>query len=127
MNYNVYILSEAFKIDEGGISDLYILADEAKDFDAFYKVLVAEMKKNPNAKDFKEDKEFKNWAKWLYDDAKKLMKESIVNEYRAISSTNADGLIEHLKRTVTIEETIVMKITRNANNVWTYEKIEEKN
>lgn len=64
-------------ITEGSISDIHIMAQEAKDFKSFIKAFTKEHHDLSNAG---EPGQFEAWLKSIYDDAKESMDESVVNE-----------------------------------------------
>ena len=72
-NQELQFIVEKYNVSEGAISDLYIDAHQAKNFDEFYKKLVSDMK--AKHKEFSADKEFQSWANWIYTEAKKVMDE----------------------------------------------------
>lgn len=68
---------ESVEVNEGAISDIHIMAQEAKDFKSFVKEFTKEYHDLSNAG---EPGQFKEWLQSIYDNAKESMDESVVTE-----------------------------------------------
>jgi hypothetical protein len=68
---------ESVEVNEGAISDIHIMAQEAKDFKSFVKEFT---KSHHDLSKAGEPGQFEAWLKSIYDDAKESMDESVVNE-----------------------------------------------
>lgn len=65
------------KTNEGAISDIHIMAQEAKDFKSFVKAFT---KEHHDLSGAGEPGQFEAWLQTIYDDAKESMDESVTNE-----------------------------------------------
>jgi hypothetical protein len=68
---------ESVEVNEGAISDIHIMAQEAKDFKSFVKEFT---KTHHDLSKAGEPGQFEAWLKSIYDDAKESMDESVVSE-----------------------------------------------
>jgi hypothetical protein len=68
---------ESVEVNEGAISDIHIMAQEAKDFKSFVKEFT---KTHHDLSKAGEPGQFEAWLKSIYDDAKESMDESVVTE-----------------------------------------------
>jgi hypothetical protein len=68
---------ESVEVNEGAISDIHIMAQEAKDFKSFVKEFT---KSHHDLSKAGEPGQFEAWLKSIYDDAKESMDESVVTE-----------------------------------------------
>lgn len=72
-----YLNTNESAVNEGAISDIHIMAQEAKDFKSFVKAF---KKEHHDLSGAGEPGQFEAWLQTIYDDAKESMDESVTNE-----------------------------------------------
>ena len=76
----------------------------------------------PNEQETQEEK-FKTFDAFLSATDEEAAPETKVEETAIKSITNGKGIIEWLERKLEKDETVILSITKNANNIYTWEDV----